>query len=270
MTNGAASKKAILQSVPAAGWALVGGQLRTREAVVFAYHDIGGDPDETTTYSVSPKLFREQLVNATRWGIRFVSLSQLTQRLLDGDDVEGMAAITFDDGLVGVYRHAIPVLLDLGLPATVFAVTGSLGSAPEWWPGAARMMSRGEMAEVVAAGFELSSHSRTHASLPDLNDPDLKEEVVGSRSELEDIAGRPVEIIAYPYGHFDCRVLDFVADGGYRAGYSFLNGRLVAGLDRLRLPRLCMGPWQDRQRLAFDLARRPAAWPDSQRQVHRG
>lgn len=257
-------------SAAAAAWAVTGGRLRTRGAVVLAYHDIADDPAETTDYSLTPELFREHLVNCVRWGLRFLSVGELTRRILRGDDVEGMASITFDDGLVGVHRHAMPALLDLGLPATVFAVTESLGRTPSWWPGAARTMTRKELAEMADAGFEISSHCRTHASLLSLDDRDLKEELVGSRAELEDISRSPVDVIAYPYGHFDARVLDAVADAGYRAGYSFLNGRLVAGLDRLRLPRLCMGPWQDRLRLAFDLARRPTAWPDSQRQAHRG
>jgi len=270
MKNGTPSMTAMVSSAAAAARAVAGGRLETRGAVVLAYHDIGDDPAENTTYSLTPELFREHLLNSLRWGLRFVPLGELTQRMRRGDGVAGMAAITFDDGLVGVHHHAMPILLDLGLPATVFAVTESLGATPSWWPGSARMMSCKELKEMAAAGFEVSSHSRTHASLPFLEDRDLKEELVGSQAELEQLTGRAVDIIAYPYGHFDARVLDAVADAGYRAGYSFLNGRLVAGLDRLRLPRLCMGPWQGRLRLALDLARRPAAWPDSQRQAHRG
>ena len=91
-----------------------------------------------------------------------------------------------------------------------------------------------------------------------------------SRAFLEDLTQAPVDIVAYPYGHFDRRVLDATDGAGYRAGYIFLNGRVVPGVDRLRLPRLCMGEWQDRKRLAVDLARGPDAWPPSQVDAHRG
>jgi peptidoglycan/xylan/chitin deacetylase (PgdA/CDA1 family) len=43
-------------------------------------------------------------------------------------------AITFDDGYRGVFEHAFPVLREWGIPATVFLVTGRVGSADLlWW-----------------------------------------------------------------------------------------------------------------------------------------
>ncbi|MDP9020793.1 MAG: hypothetical protein M3N25_08325, partial [Actinomycetota bacterium] len=51
---------------------------------------------------------------------------------------------------------------------------------------------------------------------------------------------------------------------GYRAGYSFLNGRITAGLDRYRLPRITMGRGQGRPRLAYHLVRSSRSWPDTQ------
>ncbi len=201
-------------------------------------------------------------------GVRFVALDDLTRRLVEGEDASGLAAVTFDDALVGAHHHGLPILLELGLPATVFAVSGALGRSPPWWSDAARVMTRIELEEWVAAGLHVGSHSVTHRSPLQLGDAALAHELRGSRADLEDIARHSIDIFAYPYGHYDRRVLEAVAGCGYRAGYSFLNGRLVTGLDRFRLPRLCMGPWQDRKRLAFDLARRPITWPDCQPEAH--
>jgi len=56
---------------------------------------------------------------------RFVSLDDLGARL-DGSDGsrDAIAAITFDDGYRDFYDHAFPLLMQKGIPAAVFVVTG--------------------------------------------------------------------------------------------------------------------------------------------------
>jgi peptidoglycan/xylan/chitin deacetylase (PgdA/CDA1 family) len=246
---------------------LGGGKVRVPGAIVFAYHDVGDDPSNTTDYFVSPATLRAQLSWALEWGLRFVDLSVLTSAAQRGAELDGLAAIVFDDSLVGVHHHAMPVLVDLGLPATVFTVSGALGTSPPWWSGAARVMTRDEILELTAAGFRIQSHTRTHPSLPLLDDWAASREIVDSRAELEDLVRAPVDLFAYPFGHYDRRARAVVAEAGYQAGYSFLNGRITPGLDMYRLPRLNMWAGQTRLRLAYHLARPASSWPDHQPDV---
>jgi peptidoglycan/xylan/chitin deacetylase (PgdA/CDA1 family) len=243
---------------------LLGRRLRTPGAIVLAYHDVGDDPTNSTDYYVSPRLFRRQLELALRWGLRFVDLADLTDRFLAEQPVDGLAAIVFDDSLVGVHHHAMPLLVELGLPATVFTVTDELGRRPPWWPGAARVMTEAEVREMAALGFRIESHTRTHASLVEVRGERLRAEVAGSKHRLEDLLGRPVDMLAYPYGHHDAAALDVVRDVGYRAGYTFLNGRILIGMDPYQLPRLNMTPGQGLLRLAYHLARPPSSWPPTE------
>jgi peptidoglycan/xylan/chitin deacetylase (PgdA/CDA1 family) len=92
----------------------------------------------------------------------------------------------------------------------------------------------------------------------------IQDELAGCKRQLEEIVGRQIDLFAYPYGHYDRRVRKEVARAGYRAGFSFLNGRVTAGLDRFRLPRLNMWQGQGVLRLAYHLARPPSSWPDTQ------
>src|SRR3989475_969248 len=111
---------------------------RLREAsVILCYHNVwparnappGGDP----AVHLPLDHFAEQL----RWLARsynVVSLRELVERLNKGRSLRGLAAITFDDGYAGVFEHAWPLLLELGLPATVFIVDGAAGTGdPFWW-----------------------------------------------------------------------------------------------------------------------------------------
>jgi len=73
-----------------------------------------------------------------------------------------------------------------------------------------------------------------------------------------------MDLFAYPFGDYDSEVCHVVDAAGYRAAFTFLNGRIVPGLDRLRLPRLNMWAGQNHGRLAYHLARSVTSWGDTQ------
>jgi peptidoglycan/xylan/chitin deacetylase (PgdA/CDA1 family) len=238
---------------------LTGSTLKTDGAIVLAYHDIGNDPENATDYYLSPQRLRQQLSASMQWGLRFVDLGELVSNALKEGDAKGLAAIVFDDGLVGVHHHALPVIAELGLPATVFAVTEHLGSTPPWWDGAARLMTWAEIKELAANGFRVASHSRTHASLPRLDSRGLRVELRDSRCRIQDSVGEPVDLFAYPYGHHNQQVRDATREAGYRAAFSFQDGRIIRGLDPYRIPRLGMSAKYTKLRLAHVLSR-PTHW----------
>ncbi len=235
--------------------------------VVLCYHDVVAGPDVDGPWSVTAAQLRTHLRVVRRLGFEFVTLADLTDRALRGEPVDNLAAVAFDDALAGVARHGLPILYELGVPSTLMTVSTAWGAPPAWWPGSAPTMTRAELVEAVAHGVDLAAHTRTHASLTALAAQPgggLRDEVGGCRAELEDLTGAPVELFAYPFGHHDPAVREAVEEAGYRASFTFLNGRVETGLDRLRLPRLTMGAHQSAARLTYHLARSAASWPDHQ------
>jgi peptidoglycan/xylan/chitin deacetylase (PgdA/CDA1 family) len=241
---------------------LLGRRCRTPGAVVFAYHDIGDDTP--VDYLVSPGRFRRHLVMAQRAGLRFVPLAELTEAFLAGRSVDDLASVVFDDALAGVHHQALPILAELDVPATVFVVTDALGESPPWWSGAGRTMTPAELCDAAAMGVDMAAHTRHHPSLVAVAGSELTDEVAGSRARLEDLVQRPVDLFAYPFGHHDPAVRAAVAGAGFRAAYTFLNGRIVPGLDPFKLPRLTMSSTHDAPHLAYHVARSASSWPDHQ------
>jgi peptidoglycan/xylan/chitin deacetylase (PgdA/CDA1 family) len=243
---------------------------RTRKAapggVVLGYHDIVAEPTNEP-WSVTVDQFRAHLTVLRRLGLRVVDVNTIVDRLRNGESADGLAAITFDDALLGVYAHAFPLLRDSSVPATIFVVTAHLGVEPPWWPGVSRTMTADELSEVAAAGIRLESHSRSHRSLLSLDDDELHEEVAGSRADLAQLIGEPPDLIAYPSGHHDGRVREVVQRSGFAGGFTFLNGRVTGAEDPLRLPRLTAGRHLSPRRLAYQLRRSAASWPDHQLDV---
>ncbi|HEV3135375.1 MAG TPA: polysaccharide deacetylase family protein [Acidimicrobiia bacterium] len=244
--------------------AMAGWRPRPRGASVLTYHDVTDDPANPTE-QVTPAALRAQLIAAVHWGVCFVPLPDLCERVLRGEPVDGLGAITFDDALVGVYRSAVGVLSELGLPATVFVVSDRLGAEePAWYPGSDRVMTMDELRELAAAGVDVQSHTRTHADLPSLTGADLDRELAGSRAALSDLLGRDIDYLAYPFGHYDHHVCRAARDAGYRGAFTFRNGRVAPGLDPYRLPRMPM--WTDAKsfRLAYNIARPTWSFPENQ------
>lgn len=255
------------------------GRLVTRRAgrdggVVLAYHDVTAAHDPEP-WGVTVRQLHQHLRLVRRLGFRFVTLADLSARAARGERLDGLAAVAFDDALAGVSRHALAVLAQEAVPATLMVVSTGWGQEPAWWPGVARTMTRHEVLDAVAAAPEdapvhVAGHTRTHASLPTLGAEELREEVAGSRSDLEDLLGRSVDLFAYPFGHHDRAVRDAVAEAGFRAAFTFLNGRITGPEEPLRLPRLTMGGHHSSARLAYHLARPARSWPDHQADVVTG
>lgn len=232
-------------------------------AVVLAYHDVLADDAPSFSYAVSRSRLRQQLDVVARLGLTVVTLPELSHRHRTGQPLNGLVSIVFDDALVGVHHVALGELAARGWPATLLPVVERLGADPPWWPGSQRTMTRAELVESVAAGVTLTGHGSTHACLPCLPASALRAELTASRAELTELAGGAVAELAYPYGHHDQRVRDAAAHAGFTTGYSFLNGRVVASAPALHLPRLTMHQGVGPVRLAHQLARRAADWPQA-------
>src|SRR5690349_8292741 len=88
------------------------------------------------------------------------------------------------------------------------------------------------------ARMSFGAHSRTHASLPGLEQDALGREVHGCRAELETALGAPVRLFAYPYGERDERVEAEVEAAGFVAACGIEPGRNRPNCEPFALRRL--------------------------------
>lgn len=117
-------------------------------------------------------------------------------------------AITFDDGCETDLLIASPLLREAGFDATFFITSGRLGT-----PG---YLSANQLIELHGLGFEIGSHSKTHAYLTDLEDAGLRQEMCESRTQIEQIIGHNVEHFSCPGGRCNERVIEMARTAGYR------------------------------------------------------
>ena len=123
--------------------------------VVLGYHRVTVMPSDPNSLAVSPDNFRAQMEYLKR-NFQIVRFEE------DWSKVRKPAiAVTFDDGYADNMLEALPVLEDVGVPATFFISTGNLETGSEfWWDDLERMVLGGASYPVR---FELKDvqHGRT-------------------------------------------------------------------------------------------------------------
>lgn len=213
---------------------------------VLMYHRVDEPNDAAERgYCIAPKLFGAHLdwLASADWTPCTLADFGRWQRG-EGTLPARSVLITFDDGFAGLHAHVLPRLAARGWPATVFLVSARIGGRDDWAThelrsvGAHALLDAAQITEMAAAGIEFQSHSRHHADLVVLDHAALVDELRGSREELQQLLGRPVEAVAYPYGRTDTRVQLAAREAGYRLGFSVEPGFNRPGGDAMRLRRL--------------------------------
>jgi peptidoglycan/xylan/chitin deacetylase (PgdA/CDA1 family) len=74
-------------------------------------------------------------------------------------------------------------------------------------------------------GHEIGSHTCTHANLPYLSEKDLTKELIDSKSKLQDITGKAVTSLSFPFGSWNKRVWAKARDIGYISATLYRNHR---------------------------------------------
>jgi peptidoglycan/xylan/chitin deacetylase (PgdA/CDA1 family) len=190
--------------------------------LVLCYHSVS--PDWGHALSVTPAAFREQVARLARSGVPPISAEALAAGARRG------LHVTFDDAYRDVLG-VVPLLEQLGLPATVFASTGfadegrtlavpELADEATSHPDLLATMTWDQLRELAERGVEIGSHTVSHPHLTRLTDGELDQELGEAKARIEDELERPARLLAYPYGEHDARVHAAVRRAGYAAAFA--------------------------------------------------
>jgi peptidoglycan/xylan/chitin deacetylase (PgdA/CDA1 family) len=252
--------------------------------MVLVYHRVAETGDDPYGQAVRPETFASHLEVLTREH-PVVPLSELVggRRFEDGS-----VAVTFDDGYednlsqalpiagnvpITVFVTAEPVLddgrfwwdeiagMEAGLRAKLHAWLKGLPSRERWgrissmtstWGSEfGRPLTLEELRDLASRpGVEIGAHTLSHPSLALLPAAEQERELRESRARLEEAIGRPVTLLAYPFGKpgdVTDETAGFARRAGYRAAFTTVPARLVPSSPAFALPRLTVheGPAED-------------------------
>jgi peptidoglycan/xylan/chitin deacetylase (PgdA/CDA1 family) len=212
--------------------------------------------------AVSEALLKTQLGYLKSAGYVGLTASQAEESRQNGSLPPRAVVVTFDDGYASTLR-ALPVLEEVGFPATVFVVTGFLEqSEPMYWSGIAQWHQQETLdelrsltwadAELLAErGWEVGSHTVTHPLLTKADDGRLHTELSESRAAIAARLGACTSV-AYPYGLADERVAEAAKLAGYDVGYMLTFTHIAD--EPFRRPRVGLGPRDHGVRLSLQVS----------------
>ena len=213
-----------------------GGRIGRGSVVVLCYHGIARD---------QRRFFARQMSGIAH---RAVSLTGLAGVRSYRWGVMPRVCVTFDDGFQNLLENAIPVLEQLGVPATLFVVPGNWGRNPMWrMPGGhpeadERLMDEAQLQTLVKDyGLHVGSHTLTHTDLLSLSRLEVRRELSESKAVLENTLGVPVTAVAFPYGACNDSIVNEAVKVGY-VSVCTLEPRLYRRCDGGRIGRFSMSP----------------------------
>lgn len=207
-------------------------QPHTGPVPILMYHVIGpaAGAEDYPGLFLDTGDFRDQVNWLSENGYTAVTLVQVQDAWYDGGTLPPKPIVlSFDDGYLGQYLYAMPILEKQGW-------AGQLNLKAEGSDLSSRQVRR-----MYEAGWEIASHSIDHPDLTTLDPTALKQELTGSKSRLEDELGVEIVNFCYPAGQYDDTVIAAVRAAGYR-GATTVNPGLAERsmpfeLERIRIDR---------------------------------
>ena len=161
--------------------------------------------------------FELQIGHLASSGFSFLSADRL-RCCVDGTTAlpERSVLVTFDDGCVSV-EQAVPVLQRYGACATVFVTTDPRSVVFDPREGSERRLTDDELRSLDGDVLRFEAHGVTHRALRGAAESTIRDELIGSKHELERILNRPIDYMAVPGNWWDSKVMRIARDAGYQA-----------------------------------------------------
>lgn len=207
---------------------------RHQGVTVLIYHRVGGGSDSAVDLPVDE--FSAQMAHlASNHSV--LGLKDAINALKSADGCGAAVVVTFDDGTSDFAEHAVPVLVDHGIPATLYVATHFVDQQ-EAFPWDAPPATWSQLAEAVATGMvEVGSHSHRHLLFDRIDRAAAADEVNRSVELIGDHLGTTAAHFAYPKALAPSPETELTVRAAFRSAALAGSGVNRAGTDVHRLRR---------------------------------
>ena len=208
---------------------------------ILMYHHVGDWGEsraEWAQWVVRSKEFRAQMDWLVANGFHTITFRELLAGQKAGESLPAKSVIiSFDDGWSAQEGVVRAELEPRGLHAVFFVYTAAVGATPN----NSGYISWEQLRILESAGHEVQSHTVSHGRLTDMPPSQLDREMRESRATIEREMHHSVEVVAYPFGIYDERVMRAASAAGYEFGLR-ADADLVVGKPlQYRMPRIRVG-----------------------------
>ena len=218
---------------------------------VLMYHRIVQEVPAQSQHGiwVTAQSFEQHLTSLKRRGYSSITFEQY-QLFLSGEFTLPRKPIilSFDDGYEDNYTCAFPLLKNHGFSAVIFLVTDT-ARRTNFWDGdepQVPLMNNKQIDEMSRAGIEFGSHTVTHPDLAHCSQEKMRNEFVVSKKMIEQVIGKEIVSVAYPYGSVNDTIKATAVEVGYKFGIGTNSGPAKFYKDFFEIRRTQIFPWTGR------------------------
>lgn len=239
--------------------------------VILMYHMIS-DPQTTAEkrYACSSTQLDKHIQFLLQSGYTPVSIEQVEKYYSGNLPLPDKAVlITLDDGFEDNYLNAFPIFQSYNIPAVIYLATGVIGKTNQWMTAPTfskrKMLSWPQIKEMSNKGIHFGSHTVSHPKLIQLDDDSTYQELVQSKTTIEDFLEKECEHFAYPYGLLNENTRNLVQQAGFKTACSTRSGFNNANRDPLILHRIEVygndSVWKLKQKITFGINNASLLYP---------
>lgn len=196
---------------------------------VLYYHSVDENAENEVT--ITPEMLEKQLDYINDNDYITITMSELYDYLINNQPIPKKSiVITFDDGYMNNYTEAFPLLKERNMKATIFCVGNSLDGS--------YYLSKDAIKEMSDYGIDIESHTVNHVHLDTLNYDEQLSEIKNSKEILENITGKDVTAIAYPFGDYNDDSIKAAKEAGYKLAFTTHLGLSDRNDDMYKLDRI--------------------------------
>jgi len=180
---------------------------------ILMYHEIVSGTDAssdlgmmTPSYFIDKNKFREQLKILSDLNYKSLTLADIQKKNLFPK--YQYVVVTFDDGWLGNFEIALPLLREFDTNAIVFVCTSLIGTNG--------YMDWNHIDQLVKAGISVQSHAFSHQPLETLSEKEIYNELYMSKKLIEEQTGQQVSAISFPHGSYNENIINAAHKIGYR------------------------------------------------------
>lgn len=222
------------------------------EVPILMYHNLCEDSEssQVSTNTITRGQFEAELALLDKLGKNTVTFDELIAYVEKGTPLpKNPVCLTFDDGYLSNYEIAFPILQERGMKATIFVIGATVGNkehyketdfpiTPHFDYTEAKEMVDSGLISIQShtydmhqwAKYETGNEIRTNIlKLPNETEEEytlaVTKDLTRSRTEIEEKAGNPVNVLAYPGGSFDDLSQKLVKELGIKATLAITPGK---------------------------------------------
>ncbi len=194
----------------------------TKEIPVLSYHQIRNlkpsDSKKNSTYILSIQYFKEHMQMLRDSGYHPILPDQYIEFVQNGKPIPPKPiVITFDDGTIGQYEHALPILEKFGFKAVFFIMTITLNKQG--------YLNNEQIKKIANKGNRIGCHTWDHHNVTKYENTDWKLQVEKPTQVLQEITGMPIKYFAYPYGEWNHLSIIKLKEYGFKCAFQ-LGGKM--------------------------------------------